>query len=428
MNQKIPGTRREEFGRLLTRLKPLVLRFTGLSVARVVAMGIGVFTIAISARWIGVEDYGRLAVASAIITTTSAMFSLGLPIFALRAAALGHSQATGYALFLNLSTSLAGALVGFGIAIFTGSLNTLLIALIAASTAFEKNTEVRIGLGTEFGKSKIVNIIIIARSLVWLGLMLIFHLFGFTALTSFLIARLSAAVLAAALLAISVTGWPLTIKRPTDNSLDILGSLATQKFISSWRFLDVSIIGIVAGPIEAGLYSAVQRLMMPVISLGDNLRTVITGEIVRGSEKRARRNASTFLAIIIATTILFGILSIWSTPLIELVLGNEFTSGADALRWGILAIPPAILVGLYLTILQDKGLSQWTARATGLNIAMALGGALIGSYLYGATGAMFAYFFSFWVFALIMYWKTRSIGRDKIVIFTPPISEAMGIE
>jgi O-antigen/teichoic acid export membrane protein len=198
-------------------------------------------------------------------------------------------------------------------------------------------------------------------------------------------------------------------RRPRDGSLDILANLALQKGVSTVRGLDITVVGAAVGPVGAGLYAGVQKIVMPVMILADSLRVVTMGSIARGGIVRAKKAATATIAVTIAFSAVLGVMSIWSAQLVTLVLGSEFTAAAGGFRWMLISVAPYGAAHLLITILQDKGRATWTTWNTVVIVALTLVGVLLGGHLAGATGAAAAWAATTWLWAITLYAKVQSI-------------------
>jgi len=391
--------------------KTAILKVAGLTASRAINSVCNGLALILLARWLGPSSFGEVSIAVSIIGTISGVLALGLPVFALRSAVLKQTEATGFALMLNLATSAIAAIAGFIVAIFWTTVTPIIIALLAASAAIEKNAEVRIGLGAEFGKAKLVTGVLTVRGVLALVLVVIGRALGFSALYAYTIGRFIVFGASALALAYWVRGWPMVLRKPNDGSLEVLSGLATQSGISALRALDVTLVGAVAGAIGAGLYSGVQKFVTPVMFLMNSLRVVALGPIARGDAKRAVKTANGTVAVVAIATILLGIVAIWARPLVVLILGESFAGAANAFRWMLTSMPAFGACYLLVTILQDKGFASWTAWSTAINVAMTLAGIAFGGLLGGATGAMAAWAITAWIWFTSLYLKIRTLNN-----------------
>jgi len=355
------------------------------------------------ARWMGPEEFGEFSVVWAILLTASGVLALGLPTFTLRAAVRGDNQATEYALFLNIVSSVAGLVIGAVIAFVVSPFSPWLVLALAVPIAIEKNVEVRVGLGTEYGYAKLVNMLLVIRGILVLGLMVALHAFGVGTLIAYVIARIVAVGVSAVWMTARVRDWKASTIRPTDGSLDILPSLATTQAVVWARSLDVPIVASAVGAVGAGLYAATQKIMYPIFLLTDNLNLVVIGPIARGTHARARQALRLLVISALVLSALFGFASIWATPLTGLVLGAEYRdTGGVALRWLLIAAPALGIIGPLRTILQDKGSARQVSIIATVSTVFTLLGAWVGATLNGADGAALAYMIVAWIQVLLL--------------------------
>jgi len=389
---QIPGMRQ------FHAIKPLAGKLLGLTAARAIGQACSMVASILLARWLGPTEFGAYAIAISIFTAVSGVFSLGIPAFALRAAALGQMQATGYSLFLNVIMSTSAAIIGTAIAFVFSGLPLLPMILIALAVAIESNGELRVGLGTEFGYTRIVNIFLISRGiLVLLGMLLLSYL-GLPALTAFLTTRAIVVAIAAFWLMHRVNGpWRSTSKAPTDGSLRPLKHMGITSAFVALKSFDVAILGAVASATTAGLFSAVTRITMPIGLLSGSLSVVAMGPSTRSSASKAKRTVYYLAAIAVVGLAIAGVLSIWSTQIVTLIFGAEFKAAAGALRWILIGVPALGTVGVMSTVMQAQGRTRDIAWQVGVTSTLSLILVPVLAVYFGATGAAMAFAIVLWL-------------------------------
>jgi O-antigen/teichoic acid export membrane protein len=390
------------------------MRFLGLTAARAVGQTSSGIAQILVARWAGPAEFGQFSVVFAILLTVSGVLTLGLPVFTLRAAVLGREQAVGFALFLNLLTSIGAALIGIAIVVFGTwiGMSFWLIALMAAGVAFEKNVEPRISLGTEIGRGRLVNWTLAARGVVILALVVIGQVLGLSTIAVFITSRFLILGLSGAILTISVRGWRLSSKPPLDGSLESLAGIAATASVGAIMNLEKPVVEMTANITTAGMYSAIRKVAIPVGLLAGSLAIVLMGPVARGSARKARK-ALPYIAVTASIGLLVGIvLSVWSEPLVVLVLGDQYLPAAAAFGWLIAGLPAIGMLPILVTLMQAHGMANAVAWNTGILIPMSLLAIGLGAWLSGVTGAAIGFNVLLWArFAALLVIAMRQIGR-----------------
>jgi len=377
-------------------IKQYGLRAGSLVAARGVAMAMNFVSTIWLARLIGPDRLGALTANQSILATVSQFVALGIPLFALRAAALKQDKAVGFALALNLATSLIIALAGLALAVIGTPLGWLLTILLGVWSALEKNQEIRVGLGMECGAARLVNALILCKSIVALAAVGIAAFLPIEPLSIYIIGITIGSAISALVLWNGTNYWKPTLKRPRDGSLAILPGMMIGDALGSLSNLDTWIVQRFGGTLNAGLYGAMLKFRSPVGILSSSLRLVLMGPASRGSRQRQRRILSTLLIIMVIATLVAFAITPFSARIVDLLLGPEFTEAAGALFWVILVLPAFAIMPLVITLLLAQGKSVAVAINSGVwNVILLAGISLTVAYQ-GATGAAMALAFATW--------------------------------
>jgi len=374
----------------------LLKRFAGLLGARGFTMGANIVALLLVARWVGPNSFASLAVSQSLLTTVAGLATLGIPLFALRAAALGHDLAVGFALAINLVSTAIIAISGFLLAAVSDSLSALYIIPLALSIALDKNQEVRIGLGMEFGAGRLISSMIMLRGAVLIIAVVVTAISSLDPITVYVAARFIGSSIAAFVMYVKINRWPIRWRRPRDGTLASLGGFMATDIFGAIRNLDVWIVSVVGGPLNAGLYGAVNRISTPILLFAGSLRTVIMGSAARSDTHTKRRAIRLIMIACLVLLIPATLLAVFSRVIVMVILGGEYTGATGALAWFLIAVPALTCAPLISTLLQASGMAAKVSWNTcSWNIAL-LACIACGVMFLGATGAALAFSLVSW--------------------------------
>lgn len=375
--------------------KPLLTRFAGLSLARAVGALANTGALVLVARAVGAGDFGGLAVAISVLAAVAGVLGLGMPAFALRAAVLGRSEAVGFAIALNLGTSVAIVVVG----VVYGALGSdpwLLVACLAAAFALEKNSDIRVGLGTEFGRATLVNTVLTFRGLVPLVAVVGALATDGPVIEAYVLGRLGGAAVAALVLVRAIRTWRLVWRRPRDGSLESLGGLALSNAAGAVRQADVWIVGLVTGTAGAGDFAATQRLVAPLSLIANNMSVVAMGASARESMAGARRAMRLMGWVSAAAAVPAAGLAALSPQIVTLVLGASYEDAWATMAWFVVAVPPLATLPVMGTVLQGRGLANAVAVNSVVMTVVFLICVIAGAMAAGSAGAAAGFAIASW--------------------------------
>lgn len=390
----------------------LSARIAGLALARFVGQGASGVALVLLARWTGPEDFGTFSVVWAVLLTVSGVLTFGLPVFALRCAVLGRGPATEYAIHLNRVTSAFGAGVGASVALLSTNASVAAVMILAGSVALEKNSLVLVGLGTEFGQQRRVNVIVSVRGIAAILLFVILHWVGLEAVVSFALGRAIAMGLSMAALVVSVRGWPASRRRPRDQSLESLGSIAIASSIEAVRGLDVMFVGVLAGSSVVGLYSAVQKMAIPVGIFASSMCTVVLGKVACASRSETERLTRWLKRFAVVTILAAALLGRWSEEIVVLIFGSEFQAASGAFAWTLVALPALALVPIAVTILQARGAARRVLTSSAVVVLVQLVLIPVGGLIGGATTASMVLAITAWARFVWLLRDVRAHSAD----------------
>jgi len=364
--------------------------------ARAIAMIFNFVSFLLLSRWAGPEGFAGLASNLSLLVTIAAFFALGLPLFALRAASLGQDDAVNFSLALNVITSTIVVASGIFIALTSNTLSAFHVIALAIAVAFEKNYEMRVGLGVESGANAAVNSTIVFQSGMLLAVVIAAGVFHINPIPIYVYSRLIASFCAASFLRIHTKRWRARLIIPRDGSLKSLSGFIAADVAWAPRLLDVWLVGTVSSSYAAGLYAAVNKFTSPVSLFTNSLRTVLLGEASKRGGNGSKAGVILVSTICVLLCVPLSILSHYGSSIISLLLGPEYAGATGVFALVILSIPPIFgipLIGIYL---QAAGNTKMLAGITGLWNILFLIGILIASVPLGATGAGIALLVTSW--------------------------------
>ncbi|KGM17067.1 hypothetical protein [Actinotalea fermentans] len=332
-----------------------------------------------------------------MLTAVAAFLTLGLPGFALRAAALKRPHAVAYALTLNLLSSSGFLIVGGTWAVLSGYVGAKPAIMVALAIACEKNAEARIALGTQFGRARLVNLLISTRGFLALGSALAAIQVGLSVMDWYAYGRAAGAILLGTVLAAAVRDWPLTFRRPRDGSLESMLSLAVASAAAAIRQLDAWIVGVFGGVGAAGVFGAALRMITPFDLLSSAVSVVVMAPSALGDPEGVRRALLRIARWSAAAALVLG--AAW--PLLletaPLILGEDYRAAGPALAWLALASPALVALPVTVTAMQGQGLGRRVAGISAVFSAIFLVAIALGTEQAAAAGAAAAYALTTWL-------------------------------
>ncbi len=385
----------------------LLIQFASGAGGRIVAAALQAALLVLVARAVSPADFGVLSSVLGVALIGQTVLDLGISTYIVRerAADAGSGLVT---MALELNSRLSFVLC-IGAAIALGGLGStiddrfLLMLPLALWMSAERNAEVWLGVAFADQDWKVNFFNVLLRRILSLAIFLILHLFGTDPILSFCLATAVTASLSAT--------WArrfVAPRLPPRQAMSVrslvretwpywLNAMATQA-----RNLDVVFVGMAATAGQAGFYASASRLTSPLRILPTTLAKVLlpaSARLAPGDRGALHRLALTMLGTmtVVYLTLLFVL-----PPLVPVALGDAYRSAIPALQLVLLGLPFAAGASLAGALLQGTGHKTFVARTTLATTALHLGMVLVGSLLFGATGAAGALSLSFVVqFALV---------------------------
>ena len=209
-------------------------------------------------------------------------------------------------------------------------------------------------------------------------------------------------------------GWSFRVPRDVVRFKPL--SFCQTKFGALFGHLDVVLLGVLVGPVQAGLYRAARRVVDVALMPVGPLSLSVQAEYSRcwsASDSVAVRRLSrrfTMLAVALAVAV-YGLLVVLHRPVIRIVLGPEFENAAQPL---LIMVPGAFA---FMSVAALHVLPVSTGRAlpsliwTAASLAAQLTVLLILVPTHGASGTAWAYTVYQLVLAATVVVFVATIGR-----------------
>lgn len=385
----------------------IINNFLSFSSGQIIAQGIVFLTLIYIARVIGPEGLGRIGFAQVFASYFVLLTDMGLNLLGAREVASDRRRSSAY-LNTILSLKLALSLL-------------LFLALVVMTGLIDRTADVRFliiiyGLvifpaaatldwffvGIE--KMRIISLVSLARSLVFLGLCLAF-VRGADDIVRVALAFLASYVVSAVLYFISVErlagyrarldlsfgAWrKMALMALPIGALTIMGIMIEQQ--------SVLVLGLFGSPESVGLFYGVYKL----IFIGTFIIGLYGTSIFPALTKTAGSAimVTSVKAIAVVGLPVVTLLSIFDGEVITLLLGEQYAAASGVFRIMLWALPLVALTNVFSRDLVSKrrDRSCLAAMAAGFLTALVLSLTLIPAY--GLTGAAWCYFAGFAVTAV----------------------------
>jgi O-antigen/teichoic acid export membrane protein len=176
--------------------------------------------------------------------------------------------------------------------------------------------------------------------------------------------------------------------------------------------LDVVVLGLAGGSVQAGLYGAVGRWTQPVQLLSQAFSSAATPFIARARSARAAFEVVGKSIWILGLGVASCLLIIITAPtVIPALLGPSYRTSAPALA--VLAAGAAVVVvnQPLATFLQSRGYDQFVGRWTTVTVLLQLVGVWLAAHSLGALGAAVSYALSQVALTLVLVLGAGALMR-----------------
>lgn len=343
----------------------------------------------ILARNVSPDTFG---IVSAVLAATTFFFVLtdfGFSTFVSRAEAKGHADDVARALRLNVLTSISGAAVAaVALLVLTNNVSSGAMALLGLALAFDKNSDTLLMVPIAQGDKTTPALALSLRRGVALLVQLVLLQISVDAVVGYCIALLAGAALSQSYVRWRVHPGP---GAGTPHNPVSVWRRASPFFASNIsaasRNLDIPIVTVVAGGSAGGLYAAAQRLTSPFMLIPGAVASLVLPAASKTDSRSARRIAYRLTVAHLVLLAGLAVASVFSSAIVELALGPDYSDAAPALAFTLLAFPFVALSSPLGGVLQSQHQEHVVAR-NGVIFAVLLIPAIAASaMLWGATGA-----------------------------------------
>jgi O-antigen/teichoic acid export membrane protein len=286
---------------------------------------------------------------------------------------------------LNDFVTVATAVVFAGLVLLAAQPGVAL-AVLAVSLAVERNAETHLSVFYADGARLIPALSILGRRALMLGSFVVLTLLFDDGAVMFAVAQLVGALFSQVL-------QRATMERG-GGTVPPLGLLTVLR--GSWRFwassvlnqvrvLDSAVVGALASVASAGLYSAAQKLVNPMLLLPASLSQVILPAVARDGTE-VRKVTARICGLFLGTYVVLIPMTFFARELLDLLFGAPYGDGAPILVWMLLGFPMLALSGPLAAVLQGRGDEGFVAVNGAIFAVIAIAAMLVGVVAFGPTG------------------------------------------
>lgn len=344
----------------------MIRLFIALAGSRGVAAILLLVTNVLFARWSSPSAFGTVNAILAASTFFFVIADYGMSTYIIRATARFDPSRLITAFRLNYLSSVIGALTlsaGIFLIVRDTELPTLLL-LLGIGLAFEKSADALLGAHIAQSNKREIAFITIGRRAITLALFIFGHILGAPPIASYTVAYMSGAALSWVMIRISLRNFlppditPIKIKLLLSEAKPFLIANAS----ASARNLDTALVANFAGVEAAGLWSASQKLTTPFMLIPGAMASVLLPHSAR-AERRLLRGLALKVALAhLALTILLILPGIFTTEILNFVLGEAYIGAAPVLSWTLMAFPFIALSTSLGGILQGDKQEKFVAK------------------------------------------------------------------
>ncbi len=336
-------------------------------------------------RAVDIHTFGSIGVLTALAGFALLVTDLGITATLSRARARGDVAMVAGALRLNDVVSLATAVL-FALLAALVATPHLALGILALSLTLERNVETHLSVFFADGSKYIPAVSILGRRLLMLGTFILLLALGIEGAIAFALAQFVGVI------------FSQLLQRAGLRSAARPHSMLRMRevFKGSWRFwassvlnqvrvLDSAVVGLFASLAGAGLYSAAQKLVNPMLLLPASLSQVILPAVARDGSDAVKITRNVCLLFLGSYLIIIPV-SFFAGDLLGLLFGPAYTAGGSILVWAIVGFPFLALAGPLAAILQGRHDEGFVALNGAVFAVLALVGMVIGAALAGPVG------------------------------------------
>ena len=369
--------------------KQVAVTTVSLVIGRMIALLAGVGATALASRYLGLEAFGALTLAMAVVSLISVLTDLGMSTMAAREIAQHpdrEREILGNVLSLGLAFSAASALVLVAVAevAYAGNPDVrramLVLSLQLLTAPFLGAARAHFQ-AAQRGPLIAVGDVALAVAIFGGSLIAVEADLGFTAMAAAVAAGYLAQAVVMTIFVRSDVRLAWAIKRDTWTLLLRISLPLGATFIVNYLYfrLDVVLLSVLKGEEEVGLYGLAYRVLEGLMVLPAYFMLALFPEIARLSGQRERVNGivaaalSAMEAVALPAVLITAVLA---SDVIEVIAGTEYADAAWVLRILTLALGISYLSGVYghaLTALgRQNQLFRWSLVILAVNLVINL--------------------------------------------------------
>lgn len=189
-------------------------------------------------------------------------------------------------------------------------------------------------------------------------------------------------------------------------------SFGTSAVVGSLVALDVTVVNVVAGSEQGGIFAVGSRLAGPLGLLGGALSAVALPMLAANPYLRLSQRSRRLAAIGVAVAVVAAVaLVVWGPAIVVGFLGPDFTSSLVPVRLYVCAAVLNTAAQLLVGMLQARGNERYVAHALATTIALSLGLTATGAWLLGAGGASAGFLTANAVLLVLLLDRVRRTSR-----------------
>lgn len=346
------------------------------------------------ARAVSPAEFGLLAAVLGVATLLQTTFDMGVQTFTTKErAAYGDVGTVATALRFNSVTALlvlAIATLLLVVAAIVISPAIYLLLPLAIWVSAERTADVRLVISLADGDLNVNGINLVGRRALAIVIFIasqplaVQPLLGYS--LSVAIGGMASALFAYSYVRTRVTASPsLSFRSLLRQSWPYwVNSVATQA-----RNLDSTVVAVVAGPLQAGLFSVSSRLTSPLRLLPTALSMVLLPNAARGDGSKVVIGGLlrlTAIAVGVSSAI-YAVIFLMTPGIIAVVLGSTYADSALPVQIVLCGLPFAAVTSMLSSILQGRNHKNFVALVSTLFAVGCLAVVAVGAVVYGAVGA-----------------------------------------
>jgi len=365
-------------------------QFLALLTSRIVSAGAQAAIFILLSRAVPLEVFGWVGIVGSVVGFALLVGDLGVTAGLSRARAQSDQSFVAGALRLNDVITLFLVLPAATWACLTINSPIAPLAVFAVSLAIERNAETQLSVFYADGKKLLPAASVVGRRLVAVGLFVALLIAQLDPLWSFSVAQLAGAVFSQITQRLALRETRSTSPSTSFNEIfKTVWPFWMSSVLNQVKLLDVTIVGLLASSATAGLYSAAQRLVTPLMLIPAAVSQVVLPHSSRtGADHRS--TARKVSAMFVASYVVIVPAALISPAIVAIIYPPSYAEAAAVLSWSLLALPPLALAGPLAAILQGKGEEKFVAFN---GIVFAVVGLLLmglGGWLSGGVGVAIA--------------------------------------